>query len=66
MVCVKRQPSTDAASRERVTKDEAFLLGVSLARAVPQLRVNVPVGPERHDRVVFDGRLLCEDGVEVF
>ena len=60
--------STRAArpAEYRMTKDEIFLLGVTLARATPQICVRVAVGPNSCDRAILDGRMLAQDGVEVY
>ncbi len=49
-----------------VTVEQIFLRGVALARSTRDMAVWVPTGPSFGDRAVLDGRLLAQDGVEVF
>jgi len=49
-----------------ISKEEIFLLGVTLARATPQVCVRVAVGPKAGDRAILDGRMLAQEGIEVY
>jgi len=45
---------------------ELFAIGLNLARAMPDVRVRVAVGPDSGDRAVLDGRVLSQEGVALF
>lgn len=67
MITIDLCPDHHHGKRASSTEEgERFEAGVELARIVPAVRVCVPVGPAREDRVELDGELLSKDGAGVF
>jgi len=66
MIMVDLSTRATRPADHEMTKEEIFLLGVTLARATPQICVRVAVGPHFLDRATLDGRMLAQDGVEVY